>query len=334
MTLNALEIIQPTLDKVKELLLPLDIVKWMKLALVVLIAGASGGGGQYFGNMGNMGDLGGLEEEISYEEMEAAVLDFLTEEILLAITIAVALLALLLIFWGYISSIFTFIFLESAITKEVMIIEGFKRNLGRGLSLFLFRAGITLAFLFLLASMITIPFLFLLGGDAGAIFSIPFFILSFLTFIPLILIFSVVSSMAVDFAAPIMSLQGDGIISGMRHSLGLFRKEILQFVVYYIMKMALGMAAGIISLVLLIPVMFIMGIGVAIFVVIGVLAGISLSWSPAIVVIIIIAAVTGVIFFVYLSALITLPIPVFFRYYSLMFLKEQDPRLDFEKGLH
>ncbi len=333
MALNALEIIQPTLDKVKELLLPLDIAKWMKLAFVVLIAGASSGGGQYVGNMGNMGDFDELGEEVSYEKIEAAILDFLTVEIILAIAVAVALLVLLLIFWGYISSIFTFIFLEASVTKEVKIIEGFKRNLWRGFSLFLFRTGATLVFLVLSASMITLPLLLVFGGNVGALLSIPLFIFFFVTFVPFIIVFSVIISMAEDFAVPIMSLRGDGIISSMKHSLHLFKKEIWQFVVYYIMKTALGMAAGIISLILLIPLMLLAGIGFAILAVIGMVAGISLSWNPALIIIAIVAAIIGIILSIYLSALITLPIPVFFRYYSLMFLREQDRSLDFEKGL-
>lgn len=337
MALNPLEIIQPTLDKVKELLLPLDIGKWMKLAFVVLIAGASSGGGQYVGNMrniGNFGDWKGSEEaDIPKEEIEASIGKLLTDEVLLAIAVVIFLLFMLLLFWGYISSVFTFVFFEAAVTKEVRIIKGFKRNVGRGLSLFLFRAGATVAFLFLLALMITIPLLLLFGGNVGALFSIPFFMLFFVTFIPLIIGFSLIVSMAEDFAVPIMSLRGDGILSGMKHSLGLFKKEIWQFVVYYIMKTALGVAAGIISLVLMIPVMLIMGIGSAILAVIGVLAGISLSWNPALIIIAIPAVVAGILLFIYLSALVTLPIPVFFRYYSLMFLREQDNSLDFEKGL-
>jgi hypothetical protein len=55
------------------------------------------------------------------------------------------------------------------------------------------------------------------------------------------------------------------------------------------MKMGLGIAASVISIILLIPVMIVMGILVVIIVVIGALSGISLSWSTTLVAIAIVA---------------------------------------------
>jgi hypothetical protein len=333
MAKNAIDIIQPTLEKVKGLLLPFDAVKWMKLALVVLIAGASSGGGQYVGNMGNLGDWDDLGDDMSPEEVEAAILGFLTDEVILAITIIIALLILFFIFWNYISSVFTFVFFESVVTKEVKIREGFKRNMKNGLSLFVFRVAAILGFLLILALMAGLFIFLVFGGGVGLLLGIVLGILFFIILIPLIIAFSIIISMAEDFAVPIMSLRGDGILKSMRHSIGLFKKEILQFALYYVMKLALGMAASVISIILLIPVFIVMGIMIAIIVVIGALAGISLSWSAPLVAIAIVGVAIVMLLFIYLSVLITLPIPVFFRYYSLMFLRERDAGLDLEKGL-
>jgi hypothetical protein len=332
----AIKIIEPTINKVKDLLLPFNIGTWMKLALIVLMAGASSGGGGYVGNFGNMGDLGDFEESgITEGDIDAFLDEFLTDEVvILAIFAAIIILFLFWIFWGYISSVFAFIFLEAAITKKIEIVSGFKRNMGKGFDLFLFKVGAAVVFLALFALLFGV----LIFGRvmvAGIPFAIIILsILLFLVLFVLLLLFAgMIFSMAEDFAVPMMSMRGQGVISSMRHSLALFRKQFWQFIVYYVMKAALGFAAGIVALIALIPVLLLMAVVVAVFAVIWVVSGISLSLSAPIIALLVIVLIVGTIVFVYLSALVTLPIPVYFRYYSLLFLKKMDNSLDFEKGL-
>ena len=144
-------------------------------------------------------------------------------------------------------------------------------------------------------------------------------------FIITLLIIRIIEMFAVDFAIPLMYLNKMGIWASIKEILQLFKNNIWEFIIYIFTKLMLSVAQGILSVILLIPLMIvwliqlgILGLGAWI---ISSLFNITLA-NIGILGWILIGIVIFVIFILFLFSvkLVTLPIPIFFRLYSLMFL--------------
>lgn len=328
---NAFELIQPAFEKMRQLLFPINVKLWLKLAFIALIAGFGVGGG-FNGSSYNQRQLS--NEKMS--EISTAILGFWTRWWKAIVALMIVLL-LLWVLMAFLSSVFKFIFYDGITKKETGMRTSFMKNLGLGTSLFGFMLLFSIAILLLVilfAALIISSFGIHDIGDIPRMMpnALGFVFVSLCLLccmiIPLLLITLLIIQ---DFIVPIMFLERKGFLSSTSHALRLISGNFVQFLIYIVAKVVLGIACVIIGFLLLLP-LFIVLLIIFILVYITSLRGFNFS------------AMTmrdvgiGIVFLIpvflligYVVQVLTLPVIVFSRFFPLMFLKELDPNLNFEQ---
>lgn len=325
MAWHAIDSVEPAADRTANLLFkPFNLKFWLKLALVAFLMG-SGGGGMNFGSY-NTGS--GDFDDAGFGESLDNFNIWLTDNMgLIAVIIGILILIALLL-W-YISAVMYFVFLESVIKSKVEIIDGFKRYMSKGFWVFLFEIAFLAVFVLCIAVPAIIYYL-IFGISFGPGFWL-FLVFGVFAVILLLFLMAIISSFTIDFVVPYM-YKGRGVIEGWKHLISILRKNPGQIIVYIIMKILLAIAAiiiGIIIAVVLLLILAIPGIIIVLLIIaVGAVAGLSGICSgsllPVCIAIAIIIFIALILVIGYLMTLATLPIPVFFRYYSLKFLMKID----------
>ena len=324
MAWHAIDSVEPAWDKTVGLLFkPFRGRFWLKLALVVLFMGLGGGGGGG-GNAGNFRyPVGGDPNEFF-----ATVANKVMENIGI-IAIATVVLILIALTLSYIKRVMYFVFLESVLNSKVEIVAGFKRHMGKGFRVFLFE--LVLGIICLLCVLVPmLAYYFIFGFSFGTAFWLSL-IVGILGLILLIIVASIIASFTKSFVVPYM-YKGRGVIEGWKHLLSVLRENAAQTLVYVFVSIILKIVSAIAGLIVLIIVLLVLAIpGVIIgllLVMIG--GGIALSGvcsGPMLLLCVgagIVALIPVMVVISYLITLVTLPISVFFRYYSLIFLTKID----------
>ena len=132
---------------------------------------------------------------------------------------------------------------------------------------------------------------------------------------------SLVHVLTKDFVVPLMALEGIGAVEGWRRLWPMLEAEKAGYAVYVLMKIVLAIGAGIVvaiaSIVLVLIVMIpAAGLGI-IAVITGKTAG--LTWNVLTITIAVVAACILLAVFMFLMALISVPVLVFFPAYSIYF---------------
>lgn len=236
----------------------------------------------------------------------------------------IALIVFLLYLWLY--SRFSFVFLNSVIRNDASIKAPFKENKPLGNSFFKWN----LTFLLCISAVfLTMLFIFI----SGIKISVLLIILWIFTVFILAVFFIIVNVITHDLVLPIMLRDKIRIIKGWQETLGIIRSEKLQFIKYLLIKLALRIAAGIAGG------LFSMVVFLVLFIQLSILGGLlyavsfalpeAIRWGYYILLITLgIITLTAIIFLINFTLL---PIPVFFRTYSLEFLARLDERYNFKK---
>ena len=107
--------------------------------------------------------------------------------------------------------------------------------------------------------------------------------------------------------------------------LPIFKKEFLQVIGYFVIRYILAIVSGIVCILLIIPAMLIIITVGLLLATIGYLAGLFTTINAAAAIIISVPfMILFLIFTIYTIVIFTIPIPVFFRYYSMELLKQID----------
>ena len=335
MPISAPDAINPAFEHTKQQLIrPFRFGQWVRLAFVGLLAGEMGsGGGNYNFNMpwpnhqqGSASPLGTVlpPQLANHPAMLAGIIALL----------AVVGLVLFVLFL-YISSVMRFILFDSIIAKECHIRKGWVRRRRPGRRLFVWQILVMLATFAAFLILIGIPlacawalgwlthpsqhvFPLVLGGIAL------FFLL-----LVFVIVMAVVQVMTKDFVVPQMALEDITAFEGWRRLWVSLKAEKGGYAGYIGVKIALAIAAGIalsivtiiVLLVLLIPVG---GIGV-----VAVLAGkaAGLTWNAYGIALAVIAGCIVLALFIFVAAMISVPIVVFFPAYSIYFFASRYPPL-------
>lgn len=294
----------------KDFLLPFDLRRWLRLAVIVFfVGGGAGSGGTGWSTNAPMrgGQMpgtfpGGLP---------------LDEPRVLALVVGIGLLILLLIVvLGIVGSVMQFVLVEAVRSGEVRLREPFGRFLGKGLHLFVFQ-------LLLVLGLVVLPMALLVAGlalGAGPVLLLPFVPLLLLV----ILVAGVTVGLTTDFVVPTMVKRDVGVLAGWRRFWSTLREEWEQYVAYLLVRLVLGIVAGvvvgIVTLVLLLPVLFVAGLLVFGFV--------TASPSPLLLVPLLLLLIPLGLLALVVSLLVRVPVVTYFRYYSLLVLGDSDPELD------
>ncbi len=334
MPISAADSITLALEHTKQQLFKsFRIGQWTKLAFVGLLAGELGTNGCNRSNFqfprhGRVAPHTGFPGSLGIDPALLATLAALiTAAIIAALAVGIILM--------YVGSVMRFILFDSIIARECHIRWGWSRRLGEGWRYFVWKLGYLLLALAAIAVLVGIPLALAFSKGwfrepkehlaamvlGGVILSLVFFIFFVVTAVILVL--------TKDFVVPQMALENVGAMEGWRRLWPMMQAEKGAYAGYIAMKIVLaivasiliGIAAVILGLIIAIP-----SIGLGIMAVLtGKTAG--LTWNAHTIALAVVVGCILLAIFLYLVALISVPVIVFFPAYSIYFFAARYPRL-------
>ncbi|MDI6897860.1 DUF7544 domain-containing protein [Methanocella conradii] len=311
-------------DKTKRTLLePFNAWTWLKLMVIVFFVGTGANRlGSQFGNVVNYQasppDTKAYEQAINY---------ILSDTTLIVILIGVFLLVILVaLLFAYLRNAFSYVLIQALASGDVHIIKPFMENLGRGFRLFLFTLAVgLLAFAVIICLLIPMIASIIIGikmGIIALILAIPIFVISLIIMIAFSIAVSIFVGFTYDFVAPMVYFRGAGIIESWKWLWASIKKDWKQYGVYVIARWALELGVGILLMFIALPIALIFIAALLV----GIIMAVAAAKASMILTVVIGVAllVLSAIFILILMA-ITMPVAVYFRYYSLDVLKQIDP---------
>jgi hypothetical protein len=317
-------------DKAKKLLLePFSAWIWIKLIIIVFFVGT--GANRLGSNMSNTlnyrlgpSDTYAIEQGISSVLSDAMLL-------MLIIGLAILVIALALLF-AYLRNVFSFVLIQALTSGDVSIIKPAMDNLGRGFRLFIFTLlvglGTLVVDLALIALMALCIFIVIKVGVSG-IAGLVVLMLAILVIILLLLLliaFSIAMAIFVgftyDFVAPMVLFKGTGIVEAWGRLWASIQKDWQQYGVYVLTRWALELGVGIVLSFIIILAVIVLALAA---VAMAIIAAAAAKVSIILAVPIILAILVVVAIFILAIMAISMPVSVYFRYYSLDVLKQIDP---------
>jgi len=318
----ATDILGKCVDETKKLFFPVRIKYWLRMGFISLFSGRSGGGRG--GNGYNSSNSGGPNEDFSafFNNLKTEATSFFTQYGVF-IGVGIFFLWLISLFFVYLNSVFTFVFIDGIVKKDITIKKGWKDNKKQGVSLFALRfvLGLVVLLLFLL---IASPVLFYLFTGNISNFNFWLLIPMILLFILLILVLAIFWFLVYDFVVPIMYFKKKSFFSAWNYFKKIAKKKKLEIFIYWLMKIALSIGIGIISIFLFIPLFIILLIIAIPFVLIGVglYLLINLLGQAAAILTVIPYGIIVVFLFIYLISVVYVPFKAFMTKYSLEMVKK------------
>jgi len=325
MSWHSIDAIDAAIKRTKKALIePFDFWKWIKLGIISILIG--NGGIENGSNFGDFNQRYAEEEKAgpSTGEIINQISQF-WQQYQTYILIGLTFIILVILLFGLISSIMEFVLVESLVTNVVKVRAYFRKYFRVGFNLFVIQTilGIFFLSLFILAM---VPILVPLLESPGAITfgNILMAIFWGIFVLVIIAIFSLILSSFINLSIPLVMYGGTGIIEALKIILGKFKADWKQIIVYWVMRIILGLAAGIIvgivALILLVVTIIILLVPGA--VLYFILSGIGHGTQSALFWIVMIpygfiAAIILILLFLIVSA----PVPVFMKYHMLTFLQ-------------
>jgi hypothetical protein len=308
----------------KQLFQPFRFWQWTRLAIVGLLAGEAGSSGGFnFPTNFNFPRHPNSSENFFGTALPN--IDPATLSALIAVFVAAGIV--FVIVFAYVSSVMRFILFDSILAKECHIRQGWSRRHIIGWKYFLWQIGFMLV---VIAGLIV-----LLGIPAAIAYALGWFrapgehvlilvlggIFLFFVFLIFFAAAAVIQVFTKDFVVPQMALEGIGPVEGWRRLWSLIESEKGGYATYVGMKIVLAIGAGIIvgivglilGLIIAIPT-----VGLAIVAAVtGKTAG--LTWNVFTITAAIVVGSILLAVFLYVIALIAVPVTVFFPAYSIYF---------------
>lgn len=318
MALHAIDNVSDAFGTTRQFLLPFELRRWAKLAVVALFVG----GGLSLPTV--QFDVPG---SVGQQPIEGELPALTPDAIPVAVGILVAVAVLLGILYGLVGAIMEFVLVESLRTGDVSLRRYWRRRWRQGLRLFGFRLVVGLAALAVFAGwlgLFAVPMLF------DGIEPIAPFAVVLAVGLPIVflvgLLYALVASLTTVFVVPIMIQTDCGVLSGWRRLWGSIRSAPKQYLAYVLLGFVLTVATGLLAsfavgiavIALLIPV-----------VVVGAVIYVTVSLSSTIG-IVVLAAVGG-LFLLSVAALwlfVQVPVLAYLRYYALLVLGDIEHSFD------
>ena len=298
---SVIDPIGPAFEKVKEILFrPFDFGKWFVIGFCAWLAylGSGGGGGGGSGGNGR-GGRGSYEIQEGLGEAKHFVLENLHWIIPVSVVVVVIGIVLwLAVMW--LSSRGRFMFLHCVAHNKAEVSIPWTKFRQHANSLFLFRiilgliSFITIGLPLLLAIGI---FIMMIAGDGAIAIGILGGIMIGLIILVGAIIFGCISKFTMDFVVPIMFLRTTSCTAGWREFLTILSANKARFALYILFQIVIGIVLGTIKMM-------------------GFCIGCCLCCAGFLLLI------------PYIGTVILLPLPVFTRSYSLLYLKQYGPEFD------
>jgi hypothetical protein len=309
---NAFDLVGKSVKKTQQLLFPIKFRYWMKLGFVSLLSKNSGS--FLKGNNGLNFSVPSSNKDVN--SVTGNAISNLSEKSYIGILgLIMGVGVILALIWSFITSVFTFIFIDALVKKDYKIKKSWKENKGNGASFFGFRivtalinlAVIGLIFLPLILSIIDVGLKEFISTISFSVFLS--FMISIIFAVIWLLLFGIFIGFVLDFALPEMYRQGIGIIGGIKRMWENIKVQKVESLVYLVAKIALGIVVGLISLIALIPVGLV-------FLILGLIILVPLWFISKILMFIFLVPVF--LLFIYAFNVVVLPLNVFLKYFSLL----------------
>jgi hypothetical protein len=296
--ISVIDPLSPAIERVKTILFrPFDLGKWFVIGFCAWLAylGEGGGSGPNFNFGGQQGEFSGE----SFHHAKEVVIENLYWILPVAIT-AIVLCIIIGFVIAWLSSRGRFMFLHCVALNKAEVVAPWHKFRKQGNSLFLFRIVLGLisfaVILLLVAMLVVIGVLLFAGGGGPHPFGIILMVLlAFLLILPTAIAFGLVCKFTRDFVVPIMFLRQGTCMAAWREFWPLLTGNKGKFTLYILFQIVIAMAVGIIVLACVCITCCCLGCFLAI---------------P------------------YIGTVLMLPILVFDRSYSLLYLRQYDPGFD------
>lgn len=334
MPISAPDVIQPAFRHARDQLLrPFRFGQWVRLAFVGLLAGEmSSFGGCNFSFPSNTQDQG--TQHLPRVSSSAPLTSHSALFVALALAFIVVVFGLVILF-TYFGSVMRFILFDSIIARECRVRQGWARRKRPGFRLFLWRLlvmVVTLA-VFLIVLGIPVACAAALGWFTHASDHVLGLVLGglalFFILAVLLVLLGVVNVMTKDFVVPQMALEGISAVEGWRRLLPWLKYEKGGYAGYIGMKIVLAIGAAIASMIVTLIALFLLLIPIGGIGVVAVLGGKAAgwTWNPYTITLAVVSGCIALAIFIFVAALISVPIVVFFPAYSIYFFAPRYPQL-------
>lgn len=307
----------------RQLIQPFRFGQWLRLAVVGLLAGEMGSSGSF-----NFPSSFHPQHQTSSQHFLAQgfpKIDPVLLGLLVALLVGVALIFAVVML--YVSSVMRFILFDSVLTKECHIRDGWNRRQGPGWNYFLWQLG----FIFVTFAVAAL----LLGVPAAFAWALGWFshprehlaplivggILLFFVAMAFFIAVAIVHVFTKDFVVPQMALEGIGPIEGWRHLWPMIQTETSGYAGYAGMKIVLAIGAGIVIGILSVILAVVVAVPTLVVTLVAVFTGKSagLTWNVFTITAAVIAGCIVFAIFMFLIALLSVPVIVFFPAYAIYF---------------
>lgn len=245
---SVIEPLAPAIDRAKLILFqPFSFEKWVVIGFCAWLAllGESGGGGMHF-NFPS-GRRGG------HAEWEQAK-NFVVENLYWIVPVAVAVLLVAIglgVLFTWLSSRGKFMFLDCVVLNRAEVLAPWQQYRHQGNSLFIFRlivglAGFAMLLPFLGAGGFLVYALATKGVEVA--FGVAGLILAGLFVLGLIVVLVVIDKLTTDFVVPIMYLRGERVIDAWRILWTTLKANLARFVGFLLFQIVLSLAIGVLVL--------------------------------------------------------------------------------------
>jgi hypothetical protein len=334
------EIIRGSFEWTKTILLnPFKIKKWFFLTLIALLAADISG----FNFNINLPFKGGEKEAVFDKEKSLESAQCVAEKQILhselikknaALVIAICVILIILvvivfILWMWIYSRFSFVFTAAIIRNDASIKKPFREFKKVGNSYFKFNFLFTAVIfaLILVFAGILIAGIFILK-DAPVLLNILLAVLWGILFVSVLCIMAVIGVVIRDLVSPVMMRNDVCFVEAWKLISPVIFTDKVSFIKYFLIKVGLrilaGMAGGIAALCVMFAMMIPIGlIGVILYAVSHLIPE-ALKWGYF--GLLILFGIICLLFVIFIINSILLPIPVFFKTFSLKFLARLDQR--------
>ncbi|MFZ2145952.1 MAG: hypothetical protein WAV28_01935 [Sedimentisphaerales bacterium] len=243
-TISVIEPIGPAFEKVKTILFkPFDLSKWFVIGFCAWLAYLGKGGGG--GNGGGRGG-GPSEAREAFGEAKVFVLENLAWIIPVALTVVVLIIVLWLVF-TWLSSRGRFMFLHCVAENKAEVKVPWTKFQQHANSLFLFRIVLGLIGLgaiglpcLLAGGLIAI----MIAGNIPSVAGVLGIVMIVLTIIAISITFALIGKFTTDFVVPIMFLRTTSCIAGWREFLTILSVNKARFVLYILFRIVIALAIG------------------------------------------------------------------------------------------
>jgi hypothetical protein len=315
----------------QQLFKPFRFGQWTKLAVVGLLAGELSSGGGFNGSNFHFPRHPGTSPH-SVTPSLSGIDPALLIALISVIVIGAFVFGIILM---YVSSVMRFVLLDSILAKQCRISRSWSLRQGPGWRYFLWK----LLYLFVtIAGMVT-----LIGVPAAFAFALGWLrapkehlvslilggILLFFVFVAFLVLISVIFVLTKDFVVPQMALEDIGAIEGWQRLWPMIQAEKAGYAGYLGMKILMAIGAGIVIGIATLILGLIIAIPTVGLSIIAVLTGktAGLTWNAYTITLAVVVGSVLLAAFLYLIALISVPVIVFFPAYSIYFFASRYPRL-------